>query len=85
MTQQVKLNDLERVLSGLSYPVFRDEAATELSDVTLQLADGEANLGDIVSRAETESFATADELHLELQEHMPIEAVGEPGQSEGEG
>ncbi|WP_435360958.1 DUF5789 family protein [Haloarchaeobius sp. DFWS5] len=85
MAQQVKLNDLERVLDDLSYPVMRDDAAVELSDITVALADGETNLGEVVSETQSDSFDSPDDLYLELQSMLPIEAVGEPGQSEGEG
>jgi hypothetical protein len=51
---------------------------------TLLRADGETNLGDAVRGCESERFADAEELESELYAFRPVEAVGEPGQSEGD-
>ncbi len=85
MTREVKLSRVEAALSELSYPVTRNDAATELDDVTVLFADGEANLGGVVSETGSDSFESVDELESEVYGALPIEAVGEPGQSEGEG
>ena len=85
MDRKVKLSRVETVLEELSYPVARNEAAAELEDVTLQYADGEDNLGGLVSETASDSFASMDELESELNNVLPVGAVGEPGQSEGEG
>ncbi|MCT9095896.1 hypothetical protein [Haloarchaeobius sp. HME9146] len=85
MPQTVKLSHLERLLEDVSYPAIRDDLAVDLADVTVLLADGEVNLGELVSETNSDSFDSADDLLLELNSVMPIEAVGEPGQSEGEG
>lgn len=85
MAREVKLSRLETELEGLSYPVSRDEAAEELSDVTLLLADGEANLGEVVADTVSREFEDAESLAEEVRSFLPREAVGEPGQSEGEG
>ncbi|WP_435363233.1 hypothetical protein [Haloarchaeobius sp. DYHT-AS-18] len=85
MPQTVKLNQLERLLADVSYPAIRDDLAVDLADVTVLLADGEANLGELVSETNSDSFDSADDLLLELNNVLPVEAVGEPGQSEGEG
>ncbi|MDS0292912.1 hypothetical protein [Halogeometricum luteum] len=84
MSEQIKLSRVEPRLDDLSYPVTRDDAAMELSDVTVLLADGEENLGGLVSEVGSDSFASSTDLFEELQNVMPIEAVGEPGQSEGD-
>ncbi|SFR42463.1 DUF5789 family protein [Halogeometricum limi] len=84
MSEQINLSRVESRLDDLSYPVTRDDAATELSDVTVLMADGEDNLGALVSEVGSDSFSSSTELYEELQNVMPIEALGEPGQSEGD-
>lgn len=84
MDDQVKLSRVESRLDELSYPITRDDAATELSDVTVLMADGEANLGALVSELGSDSFGESSALYEELQSSMPVEALGEPGQSDGD-
>ena len=84
MAHTVKLSHVGDELENLSYPITRNTAATELSDVTVTFADGQANLGEIVSDTGSDSFGSSDELESELYNVLPIEAVGEPGQSEGD-
>jgi hypothetical protein len=84
MNERIKLSRLESRLADLSYPVTRDDAASELSDVTVQMADGEANLGALVSELGGGSFTSPGDLYEDLQNTMPVEAIGEPGQSEGD-
>jgi hypothetical protein len=85
MTREVKFSRVETVLGELSYPATREEAAAEFEDVTVLLADGERNLGKLVSEVPDEEFDSTDELHAEINNVLPREAVGEPYQSEGEG
>lgn len=85
MTTEVKLNELDEAFKGLRFPVERETVATELDDVVLVYADGEESLPDVLDRVETQSFADRDELENEIYNALPVEAVGEPGQSEGEG
>ncbi|WP_255170295.1 DUF5789 family protein [Natrononativus amylolyticus] len=85
MDVDVKLSRVESVLDELSYPIARDEAAGELEEVTLLLADGEENLGAMIERTRSESFESTDDLEDSLYNVLPREAVGEPYQSEGEG
>jgi hypothetical protein len=85
MVREVKLSHIDEVLDELSYPVTRDDAAVELEDVTLLLADGEANLGELISETDSDTFSSVDDLQSELHNTLPREAVGEPYQSEGEG
>jgi hypothetical protein len=84
VTRTVKLSRLEPVLSALDYPIARSEAADALDDVIVLLADGEVALGPIVDRLASETFRSAEDVELELFSHLPIAAVGEPGQSEGD-
>lgn len=85
MTREVKLNQLETVLSELDYPVSRETVVGECDDVTLALADGTENLGDIISESSDDAFDSMDELTNEIKSLLPRHAVGEPYQSEGEG
>ena len=84
MPERVKLSRVQSLFEELSYPVDRDEAAAEFDDVTLLYADGETNLGDLVADIDENRFESPDDLYTELQNTMPVEAVGEPGQSEGD-
>ena len=84
MAPRIKINRVKNVLDRADYPLERDAAAAEFDDVTLILADGEANLGELIADCDRTSFESADDLDTELNNVMPIEAVGEPGQSEGD-
>lgn len=84
MTDTVKIARVKPVLEEIEYPVKRDAAAKAFDDITLMLADGEANLGSLIGKARRETFNSADDLSTELNNVMPIEAVGEPGQSDGD-
>ncbi len=85
MAEEIKLSKIENRLEQLSYPVGRNEAAGELAEVTLLLADGEANLGNVVSETPSEEFDSVEDLMADIHNALPREAVGEPYQSEGEG
>jgi hypothetical protein len=76
---------VESLFETLNYPVSRRDAAAAFDDVELQLADGRANLGALVGDLSSDSFSAPEELAEELNNALPREAVGEPGQSEGEG
>lgn len=85
MCPEVKLSRVDATLEDLEYPIDADEAAVELEDVTLLLADGERNLGELIDRTNSGRFESVDDLESELHNVLPREAVGEPYQSEGEG
>ncbi|MGM0590699.1 MAG: hypothetical protein ACQETI_03550 [Halobacteriota archaeon] len=84
MTDTVKLNKVETLFATLEYPVTREDAAAEFTNTTVRLAEGEVNLGELVADVQTSTFDGPDELYAELNNTLPIEAVGEPGQSEGD-
>ena len=84
MTKKIKLNRVQDVLDRVQYPQGRTAAAEAFDDVTLILADGEANLGDLIADTGRTEFGSAADLQTELNNVMPIEAVGEPGQSDGD-
>ncbi|MFC3478532.1 DUF5789 family protein [Halobacterium litoreum] len=85
MTREVKLNELAAELDALSYPATHADASTELSDVVLLYADGEERFVDVLDRSNEDVFVSRDDLESEVFSLLPTEAVGEPGQSEGEG
>ncbi|MFB6138063.1 MAG: hypothetical protein ABEJ42_06965 [Halobacteriaceae archaeon] len=85
MTRDVKLSHVGAEIESLSYPIDREAASDALADVTLQFADGEEALSAVVDRANVETFGSATDLESEVFANLPVEAVGEPGQSAGEG
>ena len=84
MDDSVKLARVESRFAELAFPVTRDDAAAAFADTTLVLAEGEANLGVLISETQSDTFHSPDELVSELHNTLPVEAVGEPGQSEGD-
>ena len=85
MSTEVKLEQLYSFLDGIDYPCSTVEAAEQVDDVTLVLADGTVEFEAILDQSTSETFASADELGNEVMSLLPREAVGEPYQSEGEG
>ncbi|MCL9817087.1 hypothetical protein [Natronocalculus amylovorans] len=84
MEDNVKLSRLQNVLTEISYPVSHQTAVEAFDDVTVLLADGEQNLGDLVEQIPADQFRSPGDLYTELNNVMPIEALGEPGQSDGD-
>ncbi|KTG07579.1 DUF5789 family protein [Haloferax profundi] len=84
MQDRIKLSRVEPVLEGITYPTTRRDAAAAFDGVTVLLADGNADLGEVIRGCFTDEFADSRELYYELNMAMPIEAVGEPGQSDGD-
>jgi len=84
MAQQITLDRCRELLESLTYPLSRAEACEELGDVTLQYADGEEPFAAAVGRTPSDHYESADDLEMELFMSLPIDAVGEPGQSEGD-
>ena len=85
MAREVQLNRLRTVIAEFQYPVSREEAREEAADVTLLYADGEEALADVIGRSNEDTFQDVGDLETEIYNNLPVEAVGEPGQSEGEG
>lgn len=84
MTDRVKLSRIDTEFESLSYPVSRDEVAEKYADTTVTYADGETNLGELIEQTSVERFDDASDVNDALQNVMPVEAVGEPGQSDGD-
>lgn len=84
MTREVKLRHLESVLEEFDYPCSKETAVEQGNDVTLLLADGTENLGDVVARSTAGTFESPDDMTAEVMTLLPRHAVGEPYQSEGD-
>jgi hypothetical protein len=84
MARAVTLSRIDETLETLEYPVSREDAAGTLADVTLLLADGERNLGDVVDDCSGDSFDSQADLELEIYEYLPVEALGEPAKAEAD-
>ncbi|MFC7132821.1 MULTISPECIES: DUF5789 family protein [Salinibaculum] len=83
--REIRLNELETVLSGVEFPATREKLVSEWEDVTLVLADGEENLGNVLAESSDDVFESKNDVSTEVMNLLPREAVGEPYQSEGEG
>ena len=85
MTQEVKLSGLTALLSEATYPLAVETARTSFDDVTLVYADGTEPLADVLARVQDDQFDSVDDAQASIMNVVPVEGVGEPGQSEGEG
>jgi len=85
MTRDVKLNELTELLESTTYPLSVEQAQAVFDDVRLVYADGTEPLGEVLGRLEDDQFASAEEAQSSIFNTVPVEGVGEPGQSEGEG
>lgn len=84
MGREVEFSDISTLLDDVTYPLDRSAAADEFAAVTLVLADGEADLGELISKTTDETFESADDIETALHNVLPRGAVGEPYQSEGD-
>jgi hypothetical protein len=85
MTREVKLNELTALLETATYPLSVETARAEFDDVVLVYADGSEPLSALLTRVDDEQFSSPDEAQSSIYSTIPVEGVGEPGQSEGEG
>lgn len=82
---EIKLSELTGTLRDeLDYPIDTEAAAEALDDYTLLLADGEEQLSTLIHDLESEEYGSVGDTEMELYSHLPPEALGEPGQSEGD-
>lgn len=84
MGREVEFSRIEIILDELKYPIERGSAAGQLADVTLILADGETNLGELIAASATDNFESPDDVISALHNTLPRAAVGEPFQSDGD-
>lgn len=81
---EIKLSDLDSKLKEFDYPVSRQELISGSTEVTLLLADGEKRLEEVLDGLSSDTFESVDDLESEIYANLPTEAIGEPGQSEGD-
>ncbi|MFC6770457.1 DUF5789 family protein [Halorubrum pallidum] len=84
MTHEVNLSHVEGELRDWSYPASRETLVDECAGTTVLFADGDADLGDLFGDVDQAQFESAEDAYTALQNVLPIEAVGEPGQSDGD-
>ena len=84
MTDEINLSRLEPTLEAHAYPADREALAESFAGTTVLFADGDADLGDLLADVDQDTFASAADAHTALQNVLPIEALGEPGQSDGD-
>ncbi|MFW6000367.1 MAG: DUF5789 family protein [Halorubrum sp.] len=84
MTDEIHLSRLEPTLEAHEYPADREALAEAFAGTTVLFADGDADLGDLLADVDQETFESAADAYAALQNVLPIEALGEPGQSDGD-
>lgn len=84
MRSEIHLSELREEIDKLYYPISRAEAVDRVEGTTVLYADGDEPLADLVARTSSDRFETVDELVSEALSAAPVEAIGEPGQSEGD-
>jgi hypothetical protein len=84
--ERVKLSRVESYFEGvdLAYPASRAAAARACPGTSLLMADGEVDLGALVVGIRADTVVDAHDLYVELRNTLPIGAVGDPMQSEGD-
>ena len=84
MTSEVHLARVANEFTGHSYPVAREDLVESCAGTTVLFADGDADLGDLVAEIDQRRFESGEDAFAALQNVLPIEALGEPGQSDGD-
>jgi len=84
MTDEVHLARVEDEFQDHSYPAARDDLVESCAGTTVLFADGDADLGELLADIDQERFQSAEDVFVALQNVLPIEALGEPGQSDGD-
>lgn len=84
MNTEVHLSHIAETFQSYEYPIDRATLADACGGITVLFADGDADLGELVRETTHPRFESADDAFVALQNVLPIEAVGEPGQSDGD-
>ncbi|MFC6863935.1 hypothetical protein ACFQGE_10745 [Halomicroarcula sp. GCM10025817] len=85
MTREIKLNELDALVETASFPLSKAAAREQFADVRIRYADGEESMGELLDRVPDEAFESVEDVRTSIFNVVPVAAVGEPGQSEGEG
>lgn len=83
MAREIKLSEMQSLFGTVDFPVSRESVVDQFHDVRVALADGEVNLGTVISRAQEPEFESKRALTETVYSWLPRRAVGEPYQSEG--
>ncbi|WP_435075706.1 DUF5789 family protein [Halorubrum sp. HHNYT27] len=84
MTNEIALSRVEGEFEEYSFPASRSDLAASCAGTTVLFADGDADLGELLSEIDQERFESPEDAYTALQNVLPIEAVGEPNQSDGD-
>jgi hypothetical protein len=84
MTNEISLSRVEGELGDYSFPTTRSDLAESCAGTTVLFADGDADLGELIAKIDQQRFESPEDAYSALQNVLPIEAVGEPGQSDGD-
>ena len=84
MTNEITLSRVEDEFEGYSFPADRRDLSESCAGTTVLFADGDADLGELLAEIDQERFESPEDAYVALQNVLPIEAVGEPGQSDGD-
>ncbi|WP_049982870.1 hypothetical protein [Halorubrum sp. BV1] len=84
MSTEISLSRVEPELRDCAYPATHADLVESCAGTTVLFADGDADLGDLVADIDQKEFESAEDAFAALQNVLPIEAVGEPGQSDGD-
>ncbi|WP_144798600.1 DUF5789 family protein [Halorubrum depositum] len=84
MPSEVHLSHVQDEFQDHSFPAARSDLAESCAGTTVLFADGDADLGELLAEIEQERFESPEDAFAALQNVLPIEAVGEPGQSDGD-
>ena len=78
----MQLNGTAEFANSLEYPATTDDLIAAHGDRTIELADGSETLGDALSRIDSETFESPDDVALTLQCALSQKAVGRVGYSD---
>ena len=81
---EINLSRVASRFEAAAYPAEKATIADACADTRVLYADGSEPLCDVIDRIEADRFETPEDLFVAVQNVLPVEAVGEPGQSDGD-
>ena len=84
VSDKIRLNRIETVFGELDYPIGPEGVAENCGDVVVRLAEGTVGVGEVIEQSSADQFTSSEDLTLEFQNLLPMDAVGEPNQSDGD-